>query len=498
MGQEAPQLEVTEIRDDELVESIGVALSGGGSRAALYSLGVLIYLVHAGLNDRVRLISSVSGGSIVNAALSLTKDYSRLSSEEFDEIAGVLASRLANIGVFFLPATSTIINGLFLGLVTVLVLTMASFTLALAFTRESIGASFRGSGIPGVETLITGLAIVAVFTIIIWSRRGRMQRARYKRLMNEIKPGGKTFRSVDQLRLINANSETRVRHILCATELTSGRPIYMDRHEIRSPAYGSGEPNLSFAQAIYASAAFPVVFPPLRLKTASLNMSGGDTEERPAELLLSDGGVFNNLGTESFTAWNIRDPFIPDPQFVKLPQISRRIVVNASSPGRVASMPRLWIWRNVAAIQRIMAVLYENTLRPRIDKLIAEESLTGDPLVIDISNSPIDILNHVLERQPKKDDEEYKRAQETVGKLKDFQSVAYWHEYSRRASSTKTDLRAIGKTAAVRLLRLGYLDATITCHIHLNSQGVNGVPPEDWFQALVKGSKKKHENPSPR
>jgi NTE family protein len=62
---------------DEVKQSaatIGIAISGGGVRAALYSLGVLVYLVHSGLHDRVRIISSVSGGSIVNAILGLSKD----------------------------------------------------------------------------------------------------------------------------------------------------------------------------------------------------------------------------------------------------------------------------------------------------------------------------------------------------------------------------------------------------------------------------------------
>lgn len=486
MTQETPQEQVTSVRDDESVESIGIALSGGGSRAALYSLGVLIYLVHAKLNDRVRLISSVSGGSIVNAALSLTEDYSRLSSEEFDKIAGRLANKLANRGVFFLPRTRRIIATISILVGCLLLLVLIAAVIASFSDHVSYSVFWAATGVISLAVLTELAAFLLIATIIAWSVRGRTQRGQYARLMDEIRPARKFSIFTNQRRLINANPDTRVRHILCATELTSGRPIYMDRHEIRSPAYGSGEPNLSFAQAIYASAAFPVVFPPLRLKTASLNMSGGDTEERPAKLLLSDGGVFNNLGTESFTAWNTRDPFMPDPRFVTLPGISRRIIVNASSPGRVASMPRFWAWRNIAAIQRIMAVLYENTLRPRIDALIAEESRTGDPLVIDIANSPIDILNHLLEKGPRKDDEEYKRAQDTLGKLKDFQSTAYWHEYAGRASSTKTDLRAIGKTAAVRLLRLGYLDATITCHIHLDSQGVNTVPPEAWFHDLIK------------
>jgi hypothetical protein len=39
--------------------------------------------------------------TLVNAALSLGEDYSRLSSHEFEGIASRLANRLANRGVFF-------------------------------------------------------------------------------------------------------------------------------------------------------------------------------------------------------------------------------------------------------------------------------------------------------------------------------------------------------------------------------------------------------------
>lgn len=46
-------------------KSIGLCLSGGGFRAALYHLGVLRYLAEAGQLGNVSSISSVSGGSII-------------------------------------------------------------------------------------------------------------------------------------------------------------------------------------------------------------------------------------------------------------------------------------------------------------------------------------------------------------------------------------------------------------------------------------------------
>jgi hypothetical protein len=47
-------------------DGIGVALSGGGHRAALFALGVLWYPADAGKNRSVTSIASVSGGSLTN------------------------------------------------------------------------------------------------------------------------------------------------------------------------------------------------------------------------------------------------------------------------------------------------------------------------------------------------------------------------------------------------------------------------------------------------
>lgn len=49
-------------------ERIGLALSGGGFRAAFFHLGVLARLAEAGILPRVQVISTVSGGSIIGTA----------------------------------------------------------------------------------------------------------------------------------------------------------------------------------------------------------------------------------------------------------------------------------------------------------------------------------------------------------------------------------------------------------------------------------------------
>jgi NTE family protein len=50
--------------DDRL---IGLALSGGGSRAIAFHLGCLRALNQLGLLDRVKVLSTVSGGSVIGA-----------------------------------------------------------------------------------------------------------------------------------------------------------------------------------------------------------------------------------------------------------------------------------------------------------------------------------------------------------------------------------------------------------------------------------------------
>ena len=55
-------------------KKIGLALSGGGYRAAAYHVGTLRALHKLGILNKVDVISSVSGGSITTAYYALHKD----------------------------------------------------------------------------------------------------------------------------------------------------------------------------------------------------------------------------------------------------------------------------------------------------------------------------------------------------------------------------------------------------------------------------------------
>ncbi len=206
MMEEVPRMRAAGARRDKPGETIGIALSGGGSRAALYSLGVLLYLVHSKLNNQVRLISSVSGGSIVNAALSLAKDYSRLSRRDFDRFASRLANRLANKGIFF-----------FLGwrifLLTVVLTGVIGFFL-LAFPpllASKVPSDYWQSYLTPFLLDVVGAAIFFLFTI--WLGRRKAQMTEYALLVADFEPKEEGFRSRGTIKLSEVN------------EGYSGRPV---------------------------------------------------------------------------------------------------------------------------------------------------------------------------------------------------------------------------------------------------------------------------------
>jgi predicted acylesterase/phospholipase RssA len=70
----------SQVAADPFSGDFALCLSGGGYRAAAFHLGVLDVLTRLGLADRIRTLSTISGGTIVGAAYAL----SRARGEPFD------------------------------------------------------------------------------------------------------------------------------------------------------------------------------------------------------------------------------------------------------------------------------------------------------------------------------------------------------------------------------------------------------------------------------
>ncbi len=66
-------------------KKIGLALSGGGHRDAVFHLGVLSYLAANGLLESVKHLSTVSGGSVVMGLIYKLNDYKFPTSKEYKD-----------------------------------------------------------------------------------------------------------------------------------------------------------------------------------------------------------------------------------------------------------------------------------------------------------------------------------------------------------------------------------------------------------------------------
>jgi NTE family protein len=64
-------------------KSIGLALSGGGVRAAIFHLGVLEFLAHRRLLEDISVLSTVSGGSLVTGLIYASNNYEWPSSDKY-------------------------------------------------------------------------------------------------------------------------------------------------------------------------------------------------------------------------------------------------------------------------------------------------------------------------------------------------------------------------------------------------------------------------------
>ena len=280
---------------------IAVSLSGGGHRATLYALGSLLALVDRGLNRRIVQVSSVSGGSILNAVLVHDGvDLTAVTPEKFDVIAQHIASTIARRGV----------------------LTWRWLTLALAVVVACGALAGWGyAQTAGPRELLFLACVIGAGVPLLWFGHFVAWRLR------------KVFFPGPRAQQMGQLPATPVDHVFCASDLITGFPVYVTtwdggllwRRTSDSGVIG-GQPatsgqlwsakELRLAEVVRASAGFPGI-PPRRLAVGRRRRFGRRSErladnlfavvpgfEKPRDwdegnvMLLSDGGIVNNLGTQ--------------------------------------------------------------------------------------------------------------------------------------------------------------------------------------------------------
>ncbi len=214
---------------------IGLALSGGGFRATAFGLGCLRALADRDLLRHVRVVSGISGGSLLAAMWA----YGPQEFAEFE--ASVIA------------------------------LLRSGLQVELARRTFTPAATARNLGIVG-QTLV--------------SNRARSH-SRTDSLVNAL--GARPFGQ----RLLGDVTHPDLATVLSATDLASGNAVRFGSLVSSCSAYGVISTDVPVAEAVAASAAFPVLLPALTRSYEFRDRRGGVSHR---QLVMTDGGVYDNLG----------------------------------------------------------------------------------------------------------------------------------------------------------------------------------------------------------
>lgn len=421
-----------------MAQHVAVSLSGGGHRASLFGLGALLYLVDAGKGAEISTISSISGGSLTNGWVGLNTDLTTVTPDEFERQAHTFAHRIARKG------------------------TIWSFWMTyalLAVMAAIIAAAIVVTVVGG--TLATWIAwIVAVIALgTVAQRRSWVARKSFEHALFGGRPLTDMHDSLD--------------HVICATDLQSSEHVYFSTRFVYSWRTGFGVPaGLHVADAAQASAALPGAFTPVSFPLAP---HGFPKSPSYSGFLLTDGGVYDNMGTE--WVFRVVDGF-DDPGTTRVPSADEVLVVNASAGKSVIKRgkARIPAIGEIVTLLAVKDVLYDQTtavrrrwlnLRYRIGDrapdVFPNDLLRGTTIQID--RSPYDLPSTYA----KFGDEKGLRARAAIDRLD--QSGGSREVWEREADSNKqvgTTLSKIAADRAASLIRHAYVLTMVNAHVLLD------------------------------
>ncbi len=302
---------------------LGLAISGGGYRSALFGLGALHYLADSERIRELDTITSVSGGSYVNARALLYKhNLQGIGDSDFLEHFRPFVEAIVSRSPW--TRLSVVAMGTVLALSLLVVLGVWDFAWWWRLLAGVVGLIF-----------------------IPWSGRV-LARSIWKTLFKSYTPspplgdritpdmvaprGGRVRRKIPS----STVDDNTVHHVFCCTDLHYARFTYLSNQLVYNSRLGHGSPgDFTVKTAVDASAAIPPIFAPLVLKTDGFLQLPPDS---PARLLCADGGIYDTLATEWFTkdAEEMPDLHLRDlePSTRNLPD--RVLVLDGSAPVRGA------------------------------------------------------------------------------------------------------------------------------------------------------------------
>ena len=329
-------------------DKIRVAFSGGGFRATFYSLGAFRRLVELGLWEKVCRIDSVSGGSIVAGAIMAALTDSRFKDiEDFDER---VTKPLKKLGQSRFREKVVLSVFVFIGVISICYLILATY-----FNTPLI------------------IALVAYFFLLFYIRPTKLFSANYLFLLN-------SFFKNKMMKALSSRPEWCAN----ATCLNTGKRFRFKQTDFGGNKIGVTENNdIKIAFAVACSAAFPPVFAPYRLSLANRKFyfdwwkkEKVLNQDPPAQVFLSDGGVYDNLGSENILQEkNERNPFIIIDAGQYMPQWFPNL-----NPNFMENTSRII----ETALDQIIAlrrrILYNATKKPGDEKTPGTILILGEPV----------------------------------------------------------------------------------------------------------------------
>jgi predicted acylesterase/phospholipase RssA len=343
-----------------------------------------------------------------------------------------------------------------------------------------IGAALTRNDGPGSGTDL--LIVLAIATLVLWlisirlaARRGRVvEHALAKELFADA--------DGEPLRLA-ALEDRQVHHVFCATELQSGDYFYFSPRFAYGYQYGfTMHPGTwTLARAVQASAALPLGFPPQRSSLATYDITLNEpkwvthppahpTLEERRRVVLADGGVYDNLGSEWDVGYENRHDNIP--ALTSLQQTPNFLVV--ASAGKALAWKTIWppwrLWWEVAGPLREQSIQYDQTTAPRRSSLIrwfqaGELDLprARRGVIIQASSSPYDLA---LDFTKDEDPDKARRAAAWVPVLEARRDQHEWQKLARSNANIPTVLRAIGRGHTLDLVEHATVLTQLQLHVH--------------------------------
>ena len=515
---------------------IGVAVSGGGHRATAWALGSLAALVEIRANADVVSLSSVSGGSIANAAVAGAGDFRRyVDSAAFAADIGPTLRVAGREGLFFpgratrnyVTATLgaaglTILGGL--GLLSALLAAgresaLIGYGIAGALAGAIIGRALAGvvrqrvalvaliGGVLGALVSASGAALTGGMhglvlgatlaglavgwlglgwaAVVLFSGRGRaVERALATGLLAHPSEGRP---------LTLADVGSPVNHVLCATDLESGDHFYMAPrflYGFREGISSTGPSRVTLAAAVQASAALPGAFPPAVISTGAFARSSSIKvpQVSPERVVLSDGGVYDNMADqwESGLATRL---ILCEPLGSIQEAAEILIVANASA---------VWEWRpfdargrvgrELLGLARDQGVQYDVSTARRRNQLL--ERFEGHR--VDDGQGLVGVIV-MIDRVPMRlaapftagDDDIATRAREAVAYLEACHSSAEWQAMADGNAQVPTTLGPIGERAVLDLMEQSYTSTMVGLYV-LHGLGELKPFPRSCYEAVMR------------